>query len=224
LSIVEEISKITADIKNYKTVAEVKLLAVSKYASDEQIIEAHKAGLRDFAENYVMPALDRQHRLNSLGLENLNWHFIGRIQSNKVNKLVGNFETIQSVDRLDILQKIDHRAESLNCIQNVFLQVNVSDEETKGGFKVAIFDEIINKLNDFKSINVKGLMTICQKSAINSRQSPEDGFKMLVRLCEKLQNSLSIENCELSMGMSNDYIPAIKNGSTMIRIGRRLFE
>ena len=112
----------------------VKLIAVSKYASDEQVQEAYKLGIRDFGENYIMPALKRQKTLNFR--DEVRWHLLGPIQKNKINKVVGNFDLIHSVHTQEIAYLINQKAEALNLVQNILLQV--IHDGTQSGFSLML--------------------------------------------------------------------------------------
>ena len=117
----KKIHKIDQDLDGAISSGKIKLVAVSKYASDAQVLEAYQAGLRIFGENYVLPGLERQQRLKDF-LPEVQWHLLGPIQSNKINKAVGNFKLIQSVSSLEMAKLINGRADKLGQIQEVLLQ------------------------------------------------------------------------------------------------------
>jgi uncharacterized pyridoxal phosphate-containing UPF0001 family protein len=117
----EKLKTINENISKFAQQSSVKLIAVSKYASDEQILEAYAEGVRVFGENYVISALNRINRISNNFNNDVEWHLIGTLQKNKVNKAVGNFRLIQSVDSLELLQSIDKRSASLGIKQAVLI-------------------------------------------------------------------------------------------------------
>lgn len=220
--ILQNLSKIRAVLEAAKSSA--RILAVGKYVDDEQILEAYNVGLRDFAENYVQPALERKERLAQF-MPEARWHLIGSLQSNKVNKVVGEFDLIHSVSSLKLLQKISKRASDLGLCQAVLLQVNLSGEESKDGFSAEEIEENFADFSSLASVQIQGLMTMaprvdgskCTESQVSTL------FADLSALVRRLNEIGPAELCEISMGMSDDFALAINQGSTMIRIGKKLF-
>ncbi|MDD9897712.1 MAG: YggS family pyridoxal phosphate-dependent enzyme [Candidatus Melainabacteria bacterium] len=194
--------------------AGASLIAVSKYAEDQQLIEAYELGLRDFAENYVIPAIDKKQRLNLAGVR---WHLIGPLQSNKVNKAVGEFDLIHSVHSLELAEQINKRAEKLGIKQKILLQVNFTD---KNGFAPEQVREAYSKVLELANIDLQGLMTMGPHKI--SAES-ETIYQRMRQMKEELVQAHSLGVLELSMGMSNDYHLALQHGSTMVRIGSALF-
>lgn len=201
----------------------VKLVAVTKYAKDEQVIEAYNLGLRDFGENYVLQALEKMERLRS----NFNngeprWHLLGNLQSNKVNKVVGNFYSVQSVDSEKIAEKINKRAKELGIKQKIFLQINMTGDKT--GFDPKSSLGTLIKISQMENLEVLGLMTMGFHKISEKTETIYAEMRQLKRILESDLDSLGLDiDLELSMGMSNDYRIAVKNGSTIIRLGRELF-
>ncbi len=194
----------------------VKLIAVSKYASNEQIKEAYLLGIRDFGENYIIPALKKREELNLPS--DIRWHLLGPIQKNKVNKVVGNFHLIHSVHTEEIAQLINKRAKELNIVQGILLQMNLTQD--KSGFDLEGFEEVFLRLRELESVNIKGLMLMnFQETSENS----ETNFQTMRQLEKMMSSHCPDRVFELSMGMSNDYHLAVRNGATLIRLGRRLF-
>jgi len=198
----------------------IKLIAVSKYATDDQVKEAYAAGLRDFGENYVQKALERQQRLEPflIGKEKIRWHLLGPLQSNKVNKAVGFFEYIQSVHSFELAEQINLRAQKLNLTQKILLQVNFTGD--KNGF---MQDQLLLQypsLLALKHTQVCGLMTM---GRFGDPRATETIFLSMRQLKEVLLALQANDKFELSMGMSEDYQIAAKFGATMIRIGKSLF-
>ena len=199
----------------------VKIIAVTKYSTPEQMIEAYEAGLRDFGESKIQTITQKWTELPEELISNITWHFIGHLQTNKVKKVVGKFQTIQSVDSLKLADKISQEARAQNITQNILLEVNLLQEESKHGFSkedlVSNFPEIL-KLDN---INIKGFMTMAPFT--EDKDAILQSFKGLRVLRDELKDKFNVELPELSMGMSNDYKIAIQCGSTMIRIGQKLF-
>ncbi|MFC4892312.1 YggS family pyridoxal phosphate-dependent enzyme [Pseudofrancisella aestuarii] len=194
----------------------VSLLAVSKYQTLEKIEYLHTLGQKDFGENYL-----QELEQKATALPNLNWHFIGSIQSRKIKNIVKYANTIQSIEKLEQLIKINSQASKLNKIIEVFLQINIDNDPNKSGFKPSDINEIIDcieRSNNMKNLNLTGLMCLPAK-VDNSGQS----FHRMKDLFDTINNRLNIKLTKLSMGMSGDYKEAIKNGSTMVRIGSSLF-
>lgn len=211
---VQKIKKILQDSEN----PHVKLVAVSKYSTVDQVIEAYEAGLRIFGENYVLPALEKKKQLEAKFSEKVEWHLIGHLQKNKVKKAVGNFDLIHSVDSADLAKAISDEAAKQGIDQDILIQVNVSGEETKSGFDIEEFKSVYQDLQALKNINIQGLMTMGPKNP-KSSQELETIFASMRHL-----KSETVSNCsELSMGMTNDFELAIRQGSTIIRLGRAIF-
>ncbi len=201
-----------------------KTIAISKYASDAEVLKAYKEGQRDFGENYVLAALARIDRLAAL-MPEARWHLVGHLQTNKVNKAVANFALIQSVDSMKIAELIAKRAVVLGIEQAVLLQINISAEESKSGFSKEEILKEFPKLIKLKGIKIEGLMTIAPQLDVETEQQQiTEVFKSLADLKRVLETNYKYQLKELSMGMSNDYLLAIQQGSTMIRIGRSFFE
>ncbi len=185
------------------------------------MLEAYKLGIRDFGENYVLAALERINKLRAL-MPEAQWHLTGHLQKNKVNKVVGIFSYIQSVDSLELAELIARRAESLGIEQKILLQINISTEESKSGFSSELISQEFPKLSKLKGLKIKGLMTMAPHQA--SSQDLEKIFTKLRELRDYLSREHNYPLEHLSMGMSNDYALAISQGSTMIRLGRALFK
>lgn len=193
---------------------EVRLLAVSKTQSAEAIRQACDAGLRDFGENYLQEALQKQAELAELPLT---WHFIGPIQSNKTKQIAEHFDWIHSVDRLKIAQRLsDQRPESLPPL-NICLQVNVSGEASKSGCEPQAVSELAHAIAALPRLRLRGLMAIPEPT-----EDPAEQRAAFARL-RQLQNELDLGLDTLSMGMSHDMEAAIAEGATWVRIGTALF-
>ena len=206
------------DLSNYfqiknKLPSSVNLLAVSKGFESHQIEILNNSGQNDFGESKFQEAFKKQLLLKNL--QNINWHFIGRIQSNKIRKIVQNFEYIHSVDSYEKLLKISHVSFEENKNPLIMLQVKLSDDPSKGGFSSNFLLEKWNDIKQFKNIQIKGLMTINPKGLCS-----KDNTK-LFKKCRHLADSLELHDC--SMGMSGDWQEAVDSGSTWLRLGSIIF-
>ena len=191
---------------------DVNLLAVSKGFQSSDIEYIQSLGQIDFGESKVQEALQKTvfQRNN-----NLNWHFIGRIQSNKIRKIVENFHFIHSVDSYKKLLKISEVAIQLQKIPNVFIQIKLANDPEKAGFSYTELIANWNQIKKIKGVLIIGLMTINPKG-LNAEQNFE-----LFNKCRLIADKLDLPHC--SMGMSNDWEEAIKAGSTWIRLGSLIF-
>ena len=191
----------------------VNLLAVSKGFSSEEIKIINNLGQNDFGESRFQEAIEKKLLLDDF--KNLKWHFIGRVQSNKIRKIVQNFEYIHSVDSFEKLLKISNVSLEERRNPILMLQVKLSDDPNKGGFNPQVLLEKWDQIKEFKSINIKGLMTINPKGL-----SSKENIK-LFKKCRQLANSLKLQDC--SMGMSGDWEEAVEAGSTWLRLGSTIF-
>ena len=213
----QNLLQIQEDIAPYKP----NIIAVTKYFDETAIIDAYNAGLRDFAESRVVEAVKKIDSLPAEVKSNSRFHFIGHLQTNKVRKVVGNFDYIHSVDSLKLAKVISDEAKNIGKVQNVLLEVNIAEEEQKYGFsETEIFNEFTS-LKELPNINIAGLMCMTPLGA--SEEMQDKVFSGIVKLKQNLENSFGITLKELSMGMSQDYKEAAKYGATMLRIGRKLF-
>ncbi len=197
--------------------AEISVLAVSKGQSVDKIRQLHAAGQVAFGENYLQAALEKQAQLHDLDLE---WHFIGPVQSNKTRELAGQFHWVQSVDRAKILQRLSRqRPEGLPEL-NVCLQVNIDREEQKSGAPPEEIPQLARLALSLPRLKLRGLMAIPKVANAGSDALP--GFLRMHRLfCRLRDDGLALDT--LSIGMSADFEQAIQAGSTMVRIGTDLF-
>ena len=206
--------------EKYNLNYDIEIIAVSKYASLETIKEFLSLNLNlPLAESKAQSLRDRVWELKNF--ENIKWHFIGRIQSNKVKYIVKFADLIQSVDSIEIAEIINKEAEKNNKIQNILLQFNISAEIQKGGFNLSDYKKVYKNILNLKNIKIKGLMGI----ASNSEDSNliENEFESLNKIYNDInfefdKNKISV----LSIGMTSDYQLAIKHGANMIRIGSGL--
>lgn len=198
------------------------IIAVTKYYDREAIIDAYDAGLRDFGESRAIDAIEKIESLPGEIRENSKFHFIGHLQSNKVDKVVRHFDIIQSVDSIKLAKAISESAQRMDKVQTVLLQVNISGEVQKFGLEerelYSKFQEIIKLPN----LKVEGLMCMAPLDA-NDKEI-EAVFSKANQIKSELNDKHCMNMQELSMGMSNDYKIAVAQGATMIRLGRILFK
>ena len=188
---------------------QVTLIAVSKTKPATDLQKAIDVGQRHFGENYLKEALEKIEILRG---QDLIWHFIGPIQSNKTAKISENFDWVHSIDRLKIAKRLnDQRPESMGKL-NVLLQVNIDNELTKSGVLVDEIDGVISNFENLKNIVLRGFM--CIPNPDNSKKS----FEKMAKIIKKHRNLDT-----LSMGMSNDLELAIENDATFVRIGSDIF-
>ncbi|MDC2976849.1 YggS family pyridoxal phosphate-dependent enzyme [Prochlorococcus sp. AH-736-E02] len=199
-------------IKN-KIPSNVNILAVSKGFKSQEIKNIQNLGQNDFGESKFQEALEKQLILKDL--KQINWHFIGKIQSNKIRKIVKNFKYIHSVDSYEKLQKISLISceESKNPL--IMLQVKFTDDPTKGGFNPEHLILKWREIQELENIKLSGLMTINPKGLSSKENS------VLFKKCRSLADSFQLPDC--SMGMSGDWEEAIDAGSTWLRLGSLIF-
>ena len=201
--------------------AHVRLIAVSKTHPVEKIRLAYGAGIRDFGENKLQEALDKQAQLQDLS--DIRWHFIGHLQKNKAKKAITHFDWIHTVDSLALAQKLDQYAADLENPARCCLQIKPLPDPNKFGWEIPQFFEELPQLVTCARLQFQGLMTILPLGLT----TPEAlaAFQQVAALKEELNQSgvLPYPLQELSMGMSGDYPLAIAAGATMIRVGQGIF-
>ncbi len=199
--------------------ATVRLVAVSKTRPAEDIIAAFQAGQRFFGENYIQELVPKLAEIH----EDVQWHFIGHLQSNKVKYIAGRVALIHSVDRISLAQEIDRQWGRLGKICEVLIQVNISGEATKSGTTEAGAIQLVRECALLPNINVKGLMTM--PPFFDDPDAARPYFTELRRLAETISELqiAGVEMKELSMGMSGDFETAIQEGATLVRVGTAIF-
>ena len=197
--------------------SEIMVLAVSKRHPAARIRQLHKLGLSAFGENYKQEALEKQSQLADLDLE---WHFLGPVQSNKTREIAQHFDWVQSAEREKVLRRLSaQRPESLPKL-NICIQVNIDREEQKAGVLPENLKELVNITLELPNLRLRGLMAIPQQGS--ALHDPAGSYAKMDELFRTLVASgISLDT--LSMGMSADLEQAIKQGSTMLRIGTDLF-
>ncbi|EGK70564.1 hypothetical protein METUNv1_03471 [Methyloversatilis universalis FAM5] len=199
--------------------AGITLLAVSKTKPDADIIAAHAAGQRAFGENYVQEGCDKAQRLEAAGLE-LEWHFIGPIQSNKTRPVAGCFDWVHSIDREKIAARLSEQRDPHRPPLNICLQVNVSGEESKSGVAPAELPALADAVAALPRLVLRGLMAIPEPTDDVTLQRSR--FAHVRQLMDDL-NARGHHLDTLSMGMSQDLEAAIAEGATIVRVGTALF-
>jgi pyridoxal phosphate enzyme (YggS family) len=210
-NIKENISFINEKIKRNATI-----IAVSKKKSAELIKEAFESGVENFGENYLQEAIEKISFLKHL---KINWHFIGKIQSNKCKEIAKNFEWVHTVDRFKIAKLLNDNC-PLNKTINVLIQINIDREESKSGINEEEILSLAEGISSLPNLKLKGVMVIPKNES--DKKLTEISFEKTVKASMRLRDKFPHAN-EVSMGMSNDFELAIKKGSTMIRIGTGIF-
>lgn len=195
---------------------ETTLVAVTKYSDEQTIKDLIACGVTDFGENKVQDMIEKAEHLRNASIR---WHFIGRLQRNKVKKLLPYVSLIHSVDSIRLLEKISKEAALIDKVIPILFQFNLTNEEQKGGFKKESFFQEITTIQSFSNILPKGIMVM------GSNTESDDIVRSCFREARILYQQLSETFpafSELSMGMSQDFPIAVQEGATMVRVGRLL--
>ena len=198
-----------------------KIIAVTKYYGREAIIGAYEAGLRDFGESHAIEACEKIDSLPEDIKNNSTFHFIGHLQTNKVKYVIKTFEYIHSVDSLKLAQCISKHAKSEGKVQKIFLQVNNANEEQKFGFSKNTLFEVFQQMQKLDNIKIVGVMNMAPLGEDESELNRL--FSEIRQIKDELNTRFGCDLKEISMGMSQDYRIAAVQGSTMLRIVRKLF-
>jgi pyridoxal phosphate enzyme (YggS family) len=217
----DSLQAIQANILAAKAIAErndvVHLLAVSKAQSAEKVREAYNAGQRMFGENYVQEAINKQALLEDCNIE---WHFIGPIQSNKTKLIAQHFSWVHSVDRLKIAERLANARQASMPPLNICIQINSSEETTKSGVEFDAVNTLANEISKLSTLKLRGLMAIPAPTTDLVKQHEQ--FKIVNDVFAELQHQgFALDT--LSIGMSNDYMVAIQEGATIVRVGSAIF-
>jgi hypothetical protein len=197
----------------------VRLIAASKYFDASAMRSLALRGVRDFGENRLQEAVPKMEALSDL---ELNWHFIGHVQSNKARRIVERFPVIHSVDSLKTAREIDRQCDRLGIRREIFLQVNVAGETSKYGFSPEALFKDFSELIRLQNVSLSGLMVIAPWF-----DDPEDArplFREAALLLQRLNRRHETSMTGLSMGMSADWRQALSEGATHLRIGRALLD
>ena len=225
MSIAENVARIKQEMAAAAIAAgrdpkEVLLCAATKMNDSENVRQAIAAGVDCCGENRVQ---ELTQKLSENAYEGAPVHFIGHLQTNKVKQVVGKVSLIHSVDSQRLLEAVNKEAGKQGIVQDILLEINIGDEDSKSGFDKTSVWEVLEKISDFSNIRVRGLMAIppiCQNPTDNHKFFQEM-CKLSVDITAKKYDNVSVEI--LSMGMSDDYADAIACGSTMIRVGTAIF-
>jgi len=198
---------------------EVTLITVSKTKPISMIEEIYEEGIRKFGENKVQDLVDKYEAMP----KDIEWHMIGHLQRNKVKYIVDKVAMIHSVDSLRLAQEISKEAVKKQITVNILVEVNVAEEESKFGFVVKDVEEAVRLFSKLPGLKVKGFMT--SAPYVEDAEENRKYFHFLQQLCVDI-NSKNIDNVfmdSLSMGMTNDYIVAVEEGATLVRVGTAIF-
>lgn len=214
MSVQENLHKIKSELP-----AHVTLIAVSKTKPNELIKEAYSTGHRDFGENYVQELADKHAQLP----DDIRWHFIGHLQSNKVKYIAPFVYLIHGVDSLKLLEEINKQGKKNNRVIHCLLQVYIANEETKFGLSFDECESILTSelLTKLENVKICGFMAMATNT--NDETQIRKEFKSLKEFQTQIQKNINLELPILSFGMSSDYKIAIEEGSTMVRIGSSIF-
>ena len=225
MSIAENVAAIKADIEKAAIAAgrnpkEILLCAATKMNNADAVRQAIAAGVDCCGENRVQ---ELTQKLSENAYAGVPVHFIGHLQTNKVKQVVGKVDLIQSVDRLKLLECIQAEAQKQGIVQEILLEINIGEEESKSGFGIDDILPLAEKMSDYPNIRVRGLMAIppiCENPGDNDKFFLEI-HNLSVDITAKKYDNVCVDI--LSMGMSGDYADAISCGSTMIRVGTAIF-
>lgn len=198
---------------------EVTLIAVSKTKPVSMLMEAYDSGIRIFGENKVQEMCDKYEQMP----KDIQWHMIGHLQHNKVKYIIDKAALIHSVDSLRLAETIQEEAAKHQVVMPILVEVNVAMEETKFGTSLAEAMELVEQISHFPNIRIEGLMTIAP--FVEDPEENRKYFRALKKLAVDINNK-NIDNVHvriLSMGMTNDYMVAIEEGATMVRVGTGIF-
>ncbi|AIY83847.1 MAG: YggS family pyridoxal phosphate-dependent enzyme [Clostridium baratii] len=213
MSIKENIDNIVKELPD-----NVKLLAVSKTRSLEEMEEAYDYGLREFAENKVQELVRKEESFH----KDVKWHLIGKLQTNKVKYIVGKVDLIHSLSSVKLLNKIEDLYSKENLTANTLIQINIGREESKSGVLLEDLEELIENVENCNNVKVKGIMVIIPKG---DEESNRNYFRKTHEIFSDLgkREFKNITMEVLSMGMTHDYKIAVEEGSNMVRVGTGIF-
>ena len=211
------LSKIDSDIEKISIDKTTKLIIVSKSQPISSIRELIKSGYHIYGENYLDEAIKKIEEIDD---NNLEWHFIGRIQSNKIKKIAKYFNWVQTISSEKHARLLNEECQKLEKKLNICVQINIDNEESKTGIMINEIDEFLNNISKYEYLSLRGIMAIPSK--VNALKENVNSYNILKLKYDKLSNKY--KNIDtLSLGMSNDYKLALSKGSNMIRIGSLIF-
>lgn len=216
-NIAKEIKDITNELPAYS-----RLVAVSKFRPDEDIMEAYQVGQRIFGENHVQEMIGKHERLP----KDIQWHFIGHLQSNKIKYIAPFVTLIHSIDSYKLLEDVSRQASKINRTIDCLLQMHIAQESTKFGFSFDECREMLQSLEWEKLSNVRIIGVMGMATFTENNLQVEKEFQSLKAFFDEIKDTyFSTESTfkEISMGMTHDYPIAVRNGSTLIRVGTKIF-
>ncbi|MCM8779781.1 MAG: YggS family pyridoxal phosphate-dependent enzyme [Candidatus Omnitrophica bacterium] len=220
----EEITQICTKIG--RNASEITVIAVSKVRSAKEIKEVVESGITDIGESKVQEAKEKLNilRATNYAAQNIKWHMVGHLQTNKARDAVKIFDLIHSIDSVRLAKELDLQAAKIGKVQDILVQVKTSSEPAKFGFSPQETIEAVEKISKFKNLKVSGLMTIAP--IVDEPEEARPYFRMLREIKDKITQALNPkpQALILSMGMSDDFKVAIEEGATMLRLGRVIFE
>ncbi len=199
--------------------SEVTLIAVSKTKPVEMLMEAYDSGIREFGENKVQEMTSKMEVMP----KDIHWHMIGHLQTNKVKYIVGRTALIHSVDSLHLAQEIDRQAAKAQVVQDILVEVNIAEEESKFGVSGEVAATLVQQIAALPNLHIRGLMTIAPY--VENPEKNSNYFQEIKQLSVDIGRK-NIDNVDmdiLSMGMTGDYMVAIEEGATMVRVGTGIF-
>ncbi|MBL4659679.1 MAG: YggS family pyridoxal phosphate-dependent enzyme [Alcanivoracaceae bacterium] len=209
-------NRVNSSNQNTDNSSIIDLLAVSKKQPLEKIVQLYNMGQRMFGESYIQEAIDKIEQLSDLDIQ---WHYIGPIQSNKTKYIAQYFSWVQSVDSVKLLTRLNRQRAVDQKQLNILLQLKVGGEDSKRGLSAPELLSICAKHAEFEHLSIRGLMSIPAPTSIYSEQKAQ--FKICQNVFQQMQEIIAVDT--LSMGMSSDLEAAIACGSTMVRIGTDIF-
>ncbi|MFU2122186.1 YggS family pyridoxal phosphate-dependent enzyme [Gallibacterium anatis] len=222
MEIAQNLAHIRQQIADCHPTQEVTLLAVSKTKPFADILKAYHAGQRQFGENYVQEGVEKIQLAQQQNLNDITWHLIGPLQSNKTRIVAEHFDWVQTIDRVKIAERLSQqRPDHLQPLQ-VLIQINISDENSKSGITPQQMEELAQQIINLPKLQLRGLMAIPAPTEDINQQTAV--FNQMKVLLQQLQQRFPQQKLDtLSMGMSDDMQTAIACGSTMVRIGTAIF-
>ncbi len=223
-NIKKNIQEIQEDIQKHSIYPErVKFIAVTKYVQPDIMDEIINCNVKVFGENKAQVIKDKYDKYISEGKDDIEWHFIGNLQKNKVKYIAPFIKLIHSVNKLSLAQEIDKRALQNNRVIDVLLEINIAGEESKEGYELETLYRELPEMLQLKNINIVGLMTMAP--FVDDEILVRGVFKRLKEIQLELNKKyFDGKLTELSMGMTNDYKLALEEGATIIRVGRKIYE
>jgi hypothetical protein len=219
VNIVENVKKVKEEIEKIKRLEEVTIVGAVKRIDINKVKEGIKAGITNLGENYWQEA---REKINLLKDENVNWHFIGKLQRNKVKKVVSNFSLIQTLDSFSLAQEINKVALSKGLVQDCLIEIKFTEEERRAGIFFKQTYDFIERIKKLNNICIKGLMVMAPLWEDNKKGKVFAKTHQIFTEIRK-KNISNFNFQYLSMGMSDDYKIALKEGSNMLRLGRIIF-